>query len=280
MAGFARGEPLLPAARRTTTGRTPCSRWCTARTRTDCEATIDAIRDRDRRRRVLPAVVGQGVQEGAACATSRPSGTSGAPSTSPRVDAQPATLDARGCAGVGDAATTTTRRRSAPNAVAAAAIARRDAAARAARRRERGSPPRWCARLPARVLASGRWRPPTGARGTARPPAATSPRPLAHSHVQHPLERLRAAAPGTTGGAAAARRRPRCASQPSAATLNTPGEVCSTDQRAQRVATSSTCTTCTGGAAPRTRAAGGRVAGGGEQRARRPARRPARCAAS
>ena len=59
----------------------------------DCEATIDAIRDRDRRRRVLPALVGQGVQEGARCATSLPSGTSGAPRTSKtRSDPAPETV--------------------------------------------------------------------------------------------------------------------------------------------------------------------------------------------
>ena len=121
-------------------------------------------------------------------------------------------------------------------------------------RRPRGSPARSCAAAPSRRRAGGRSRSPTGARGTARcragrrrrraPMCARSALTSASSGTAGTVERPRAArAPRRRR---ASRRRRRCTH---------PGGRWWPRARAPTTR-SSTCTTCTGGAAPRTRSGG------------------------
>ena len=248
----------------------------------DCEATIDAIRDRDRRRRVLPAVVGEGVQEGARALLHARVGRVARPATST------ATLD-RGQPGALDTARLRRRRRRSnarrrrPASPTSSAMPRAaihgHAGGVAPSVTRAGSPPRWCAAASSPRPSSGRSRRPTGARGTARTRAARRRGRSPTMHLQHPLGRFvrecRASA-----GAAAARRRPRARANRRPRRCRRRASDARSRRAASAAATSSTCTTCTGGAAP-THATGGCAAIAAARAATaRPGRRPARSAAA
>ena len=172
MAGFAAVSATATSARPTRTGRTPCSRWCTARTRTDCEATIAAIRDetgvdeyallwsikeyKKVRAPLLHRRVGR-------LARRAPRRRASSPPAWRRGERRPRSGAGARTTATAPVAMPPRRRRDDRDRRAPAGLRRR-----AASRRPRGSPPRWCARRASRAPAAGRSRRPTGARGRGR----------------------------------------------------------------------------------------------------------------
>ena len=130
---------------------------------------------RDRRRRVRPALVDQGVQEGAAPLLRPRVGRVARPSTSPPprprfdlVRSAAALLAAPAEHLEREPGRDARRQRRPPRSRSSAPTGSSTAGAR---RRSRGSSPRWCDPAPSRAPAAGRTRRPTGTRGTERPSA-------------------------------------------------------------------------------------------------------------